>query len=175
MNNKSQAFWISPSGKIIDVPQFHISTVMDDPEKFNTSKEELQQIFAKYNEPYSPFVEGFAREEIMVQLIKKGWVRLRYVSKSNSWTIQLANLNNRLKNYIFDWVVRMIDKRKMSKRTGIKILPIDGQNVISGDASEVINFKLFELHKMSKPNCKYLVEFCSLKKFKPSLLDFIGC
>jgi hypothetical protein len=170
-----QAFWISPSGKAIEVERFHISTIMDDPKKFNTTEAELKKTYKKHKEQYSPFIEGFAREEIMIDMMKKGWIRTRYVRKTNTWTIQVAKLNKRIKDYIFDWVANMVQKRKMGKRAGIMILPIlPGQQQVSGDAGDVINFKLFEEYKIAKPKGKFLIEFCTLEQFEPSLIDFTG-
>ena len=167
-----EAYWISPSGKAIEVERLHIATIIQNPTKFNTTAAKLKKIYDKHKEQFSPFLEGFAREEIMSDMIQKGWIRTRFERRSNTWTIQLNKLSNRAKDYIFDWVVSLVKKGDMSKSTGIRIFPMTSPELL-GDSGDVLDFSLFENNNISRPKCEYLVEFCTIEEFDPKFSDYL--
>jgi hypothetical protein len=82
-----KALWISPTGRTIPVEYLHITEIINSPELFGYTLAEIRIIHDKFNEPLGS--EANARNEIMSDLIRKGWIRIRYVSKHDSWTVQL--------------------------------------------------------------------------------------
>ena len=45
---KDKAFWISPEGKVVDVPLSHISMVTAHPGAFGLKKSYVKEAYAKY-------------------------------------------------------------------------------------------------------------------------------
>lgn len=129
------AYWIDPKGKIIDVPMLHIKAIHDNPSLFNLSIDKLKKVYIKHSEEFSPFTEGKSREEIMYDLIQKGFIRLRYMPRQDSWTVQLNNLNDTNKNYLKDWA----EKENIKKFSDIHIISNNGR--IKSSADELINSK----------------------------------
>lgn len=69
------AFWIAPSGEIHLVKDTHIQYVIEHPELFELSLEELRRRYDLYDEDWG--CEGQAREEIIRELVAGGWIRIR--------------------------------------------------------------------------------------------------
>lgn len=100
------AYWISPKGEIINVAQNHIATVIENPETFGLTFEGIKEVYDSYGEPIG--LEGKAREEIMLNLIREGWTRIRrYANKF--WSINVPRLTKKVKDNIFDWANRITD------------------------------------------------------------------
>ena len=98
------AYWISPKGEIVEVRQTHIQTIISNPETFGLTREQIEAKYKEFGETVG--VEGKAREEIMVDLIKSGWVRIRrYPNKF--WSINVPKLSKKIKDYLFDWADKL--------------------------------------------------------------------
>lgn len=100
------AYWINPYGKIMPVRTNHITDVITHPEDFRTTREEVDEIHKKHNEKLG--VEGNAREELIVNAIKKGFIRVRYYSKKGMWTLNIYRLDNKVKDIIQQWATQML-------------------------------------------------------------------
>ena len=72
----NQRFWISPKLEVKQVSRTHINDVISNPEGFGLTKEEIDQEYAKHNEPLG--LEGLARRDIIKHLLGEGWVRATY-------------------------------------------------------------------------------------------------
>ena len=72
-----RAFFISPGGEIIPATINHIQKVSETPELFNLTKEEIESIFKKFDEPIG--LEGKARNQILAGLIEADH------KKGNEW------------------------------------------------------------------------------------------
>ena len=101
---KFSAYWLKGSS-IIPVPTLHISMVVENPEKFGYTTEELKQIFDDFNEPYGH--EGNARIKIIKDLMNKGWIRVRYTGKNDLWTLETNVLSNKNKDSIWSFFTLM--------------------------------------------------------------------
>lgn len=101
------AFFISPRGELIDCgSRKHIDMIVTYPDKFGLTKQFIDDKYDEYGEKVG--IEGKARNDIMVLLIKQGWVRIRrYPNKF--WIIDLYKLNKKMKDRIYDWSVKMLD------------------------------------------------------------------
>jgi len=83
----TQAVWYSPTGKMYDVGQKHITFILDHPDLFGTTAEDLRAVFKKFKEPIG--WEGKARSEIMLSAMRDGWTRIRYYATGNEgWTFE---------------------------------------------------------------------------------------
>lgn len=114
----SEAYWISNSGVIIPISTFHINDIISNPSKYGYTDNIIDNIYKKYDEKKG--FEGKAREEIMKNLIDKGWIRLRLNKKQYSWTIQLNRLDNKKKDYLQKWAENIINTKY--KNTSVVIL-----------------------------------------------------
>lgn len=110
------AYWISPSGKIVPVEDgavAHINMVWRKPEFFGYTKAEIEKLHQRHGERIGQ--EGKAREEIMRDLLQKGWVRIRYVPKQMQFTLQTGTVKpRRVKDLIWDWA-DMVTKGELDK------------------------------------------------------------
>ena len=95
------AFWISPGGKIYEVPATHIEFITDNSSLFGLTQERIKAAYRKHGE--KPGLEGKARREIMEMVIKNGWTRIR--KKRNSWTIEAFRLDGRTDAAIKKWLL----------------------------------------------------------------------
>lgn len=123
------AFWISPKGQVYGgSTEKHINMIMQSPKKFGYSEEEIDRIYQKYDEPKG--VEGKAREEIVRNVILKGFIRIRrYVNKF--YSINAANWDSKTKDHLFGWALDMITGKNGVKETdkymSVKITTDRGQ------------------------------------------------
>ena len=102
------AYWIDPRGKVTEAPITHIATVIKYPSKFGLTKNGIQKVYDKYDEKIG--WEGKAREDIMTDLMKKGFIRIR--ERSNGWTIQLYKLNKKMNDFLWMWGKEVIKKAR---------------------------------------------------------------
>lgn len=132
MPAQGDGYYIAPSGDIIELDTSHIDLVLKNPEKFLMTKKEIVEIYKKYNEPVG--LEGKAREEILVNLIKQGWIRVRYIPKNDSFTVQLNRLDRKRKDMLAAFAKEALDGikgKKYNKSTDARILNLQG-DVLGG-------------------------------------------
>lgn len=101
----SVAFFLSPDGHVVHVPQNHISTVIADPERFGLTREEIEASYEENGERVG--VEGKARREILLKIIADGWIRIRrYPNKC--WSVTAASLTPVVQDRLRDWARKML-------------------------------------------------------------------
>ena len=148
---KSDAYWISPSGKIKSVTDRHIHEVYNNPEAFGTSREEIEKAYKKFREKIG--TEGNAREEIIKSILLRGWIRIR--KYRDSWSININKLNSRNKEYLFDWATEMI-KNKEDKYMAVNINTPKGNDFMTVQDIAKFNFN----EESVKPTVrKYILEW----------------
>ena len=138
------AFFISPESEIIPVPDRHIVTIVYEPELFSLTTKEIESRFAKHNEPVG--MEGYARNEIILDLLKQNWIRLRFFLRNGSWRIQIfEELNDTLKKNILHFC-NEVEKGKVRSsipRTAppnIEIHNTVEETIFSGSLKEAVQF-----------------------------------
>jgi len=99
-------YWISPYGEVFPVDQNHINTIIENPGKFGYTGDEIKSIYKKHKEVIGS--EGNAREEIILDAVRKGWIRVRCY-KNVTWTVNIHRLNKRVKDHITNFF-QMISK-----------------------------------------------------------------
>ena len=148
---EASAYWISPSGKIYDVRDKHINNIISNPDMFGYTKDEIEKIYKKYKEPMG--LEGKAREEIMKDLINKGWIRVRFNKKRQQWIIQLNKLDKKRKDIMYRFANEVI-KKSQWKYTDFFITQNSGLS-LSHSAVDVANDVLYE--KIEKKQKRFIL------------------
>lgn len=105
---QGEGFWLSPYGEAVRAAPTHIYVVDNHPEKFGLSREEIDKWYAKYGEARG--TEGKAREEILRELIRRGWVRIRYyVTRSfQGFSVNVGRDDRRTKNLVTDFFAKLL-------------------------------------------------------------------
>ena len=125
----SLGYWISPMGEATPVRTTHIGVIFDNPEAFGLTEEELKAVFLSFEEPFGS--EGKAREKIMIDLMKEGWIRLRHRDKPDGWTAELGKANHHTMINLVDWAHAMqaAGRSTVSRYSEITIKPLDGHPI----------------------------------------------
>jgi len=103
-NTTTAAFFISPGGELIWVNDKHILTVIREPQRFGLTRDEIQAVYRAYGE--KPGQEGKASKEILLKLIKKGWIRIRRYPER--WKINSSILTPEIRARLSSWAVRIL-------------------------------------------------------------------
>jgi len=87
-----EGLWLSPEGRIIEVPE-HYRAILDDPALFGFSEAELERF-----RPWSPQ----NREQLIIEAIRRDWIRVRAYREIaiNAWRLDdwtLARIREALK------------------------------------------------------------------------------
>ena len=98
-------FFISPEGKVIPVEK-HIKTVTQDPESFGLSTDYVDSVYERHRETRG--LEGDAREKILREVMKRGWIRIRRYT-NEYWSIQTGTMTDGKKGAIRQWAQQILD------------------------------------------------------------------
>jgi hypothetical protein len=63
-------------GALVEVPHTHVRLVLAHPSSFGFTDTELHRLYGQYREPVG--FEGHAREAILADAMRRGWIRVRY-------------------------------------------------------------------------------------------------
>lgn len=87
------AYWITPDYQVIPVKTSHIEMIIDHPEIFHVPYEVITAAYARSGEAVR--TEGQARQEIIIEIVKKGFVRVRRYTRPREeyWSININHLN----------------------------------------------------------------------------------
>lgn len=123
---KYEAFFITPSDKVIPVPLClnHIDVICDHPEWFGFDHEHVSTVFLKYNEPWRS--EKKAREELMRETYKRGYIRLRY-RDNHYWIAESENLfeNEKKRMQIAGWIEFMMNHQELNADEYMEVSELD--------------------------------------------------
>jgi hypothetical protein len=115
------AYFISPRGELVSTGagSKHINMILKNPKKFGLTKEFIEDTYEKYDEPFG--LEGKARNEILILLIKQGWIRIR-LYPNKFWTVNIPRMNKKMKDYLQSWADKMINKFNADKFMMVRIM-----------------------------------------------------
>ena len=118
--------WCSPQGKLYDAGQTHIRYVLDHPDLFSRDKEDLTAVYKKFKEPIS--WEGKARMEILLSLLRDGWIRVRYYSiRNEGWTLEyFASATSR--RHLRECMDMLVDEGKASYDDPVHVIGMSDHN-----------------------------------------------
>lgn len=83
-------------------------------------------------------MEGYAREEIMINAIQNGWIRVRNDSKKG-WIIQTYYLNSKDKENICSFVKYLVGKKLNEKYSDILVTSIQNRCAIQSNPKKILN------------------------------------
>jgi len=115
------AFWINnETGEAIYCPRKHIDVILDYPEIFGFTKDELWAIYDKYGERFR--LEGKAREEILKKAIDKGWIRVRkYMGNmGETITFNVPALTRDVKDTLSAFAMKLLNGVDIKSPNGIR-------------------------------------------------------
>jgi hypothetical protein len=120
-NPDAPAWWISPQGKILSLKnnETHISKVIENPKAFGYTLNEIETIYHLFGEQVG--IEKKAREQIIKDILNKGWIRIR------NNTVQLSFLAKDAKEYVYDWLSHLI----------VYLSPFNQININTKDRNEI--------------------------------------
>jgi hypothetical protein len=104
---KCEAFWISPDGRLIPVIDNHIGAVIRDQNIFGLTTDDIEAEYAKENEQIG--IEGRARRRIILDLVQRGWIRVRMFPRTGSWTVNVRCLGEVECRNLHGWAAQMLD------------------------------------------------------------------
>jgi len=158
------AFFISPKGEIIYTPTKHIAMIMRHPEKFGLNREFIEHVHNFYNERLGQ--EGKAREQILLSLIKKGWIRLRRYR--NFWSVNVPIYTSKIKTYLQKWA-SMLLSGKLEFKEDDPYMDVK----ISQDSGKIITSGIKELAGL-KEESEDDLKICKLEEMEDlPLYDFV--
>lgn len=111
-SSKTNGFWVKGS-KIYDITTgFHAGFIIDNPDLFGLSKEDIVSSYKKNKEKFGQ--EGKTREELIKMVAQDGWIRVRhYIKPRDYWSIQCDNTKLR-KSSIHDFLYWAIKNEFMT-------------------------------------------------------------
>ncbi len=113
----TDAYWLSPNSDIYPLHyKRHIDFFTNNPALFNVTKEEIEEVYKKYNERLG--LEGKAREELFFETIKNGWIRIRNYG-NKGWSVQLWEMTKHSKEIIEKWATNALNYKKNDSRTKV--------------------------------------------------------
>jgi len=140
------AYWISPKNEIVNVPTNHIDVVISNPETFGMTKDEIEVVYTKHGEPVG--MEGEAREEIIRDLVKKNWIRVRQY-RNQGWSVNINRLSKKVKDNIFDLFNRLtttgvLGYKEKDPYASVNILSFDDDQMKKVTIKDVLGSVLYE-------------------------------
>ncbi len=146
-NITNGAFFISPKGKFIGLQQYssHIDIITSNPKEFGLNIEDIRKTYEKYNERMG--VEGRAREEIITNLIKQGWIHVRK-RPNKYWNITVWRMTNKIRDLLTDWASKILKGiggvKELNKFSPVHINTISGIYDKNITIDDVIKKSLYE-------------------------------
>ena len=149
------AYFISPSGEIIYSGGKHIDTIIQYPEKFGLNKGIIEYVYKHYGERMGQ--EGKAREQLILTLLKSGWIRLRRYG-DNFWSVNVKNYTGKSKSYLQKWARAILKGTKDFKEYD-KEIPIK----IDQESSKVVTSSISNIASGVDESSDHKIEFKNIK------------
>lgn len=108
--------------------QNHVGYICDEPRKFGFTRDELEAAYGKYNEPL--YSEGRAREELILDAIRRGFVRIRLVPNV-CWKINVHEFDARTQAVLKVWAEGVRDYRFAGPYMSCEILETARGNILN--------------------------------------------
>lgn len=116
----SDAYWVSPSGLIINIEAHPIKTIVDNPGLFGLTEEKMIYIYRKYNDVNE--WEGEASSMIIAGLIEKGWIySYKRSEKPGKWIVRVYKLDKKTRFNLQSWANHMISNELAVLSEALKI------------------------------------------------------
>ncbi len=160
--SKEAGIWIEPTGGYIDASISHIDAVIKNPILFQVTRKDIEDKYRQYGEKF--FIEGKAREEVIKEILKYGFIRVRKYSKG--YTINVQRLDTHAKKLITNWASDLaytekgvLGYREQDLFLTVSIVPMEGQVVtdtLKRIALGSLSGEVYEFRKIFKHSVRYL-------------------
>ena len=158
---QTDVFFLSPDGEIVPVYEGrHINAIIKYPEVFGFTSRGLEKVFKKFDEDMGD--EGRAREEIMINVISRGWIRVRFIPKYGQFILQVWKWTTKIKANIWEFLNAL-----KTKAVSVSY-PIPNPDIVirdttagvldSGELRDVMG-RMFNESVHARPRIKMLHEF----------------
>ena len=115
----NNACWINPNFDILDNGiESHISMVIKYPDYFGITADEIEACYEKHGERLR--VEGKAREEIILKLLDKNYIRVRLYPKLY-WSVSAKEWNEHTKKALKKWAAQAKDIKAIGKYMNVVV------------------------------------------------------
>lgn len=151
-SSKPSVFWISPDNDIKIVSN-HVDDVIDDPEFYGFTLEQLKKIYKNHNEPFGEYA-GEANSEILKILLNKGWIRIRC-----KWNLDLCliTLGRHYSNDVDTLSsINQFAKEYLADTTDVTINVFGGNAPLTYNGKQLKNKTFLESIYKLKLNCVVL-------------------
>lgn len=171
----SVAYWISPRGEVLEVGTNHIDVVIKHPAKFGLTSAKIEEVYNRHNEPLG--MEGQAREEIILGLLNKGFIRIRRYK--NQYSLNIGKMSKKVKDILYDWANKLLNTgikgmKEKDKYMPIRILGFKDNFNKEFTIQDVADDKLYEgSESFDTSNSIIIVESAEDFTYEPRLLDDI--
>ena len=132
---QSEAYWISPENIIFEVNKKHIDLIINNPSDFGVTRNYIETKYKDYNEKLG--FEGKARSDIMLELMKRGWIRVRYYGKNDIWKFQVYQFDLNEKKLITHFIIDGINCKIIKKYSDINILVTKDDQIIRSSVTNI--------------------------------------
>jgi len=144
-SGEEKAMFISPKGDFIAGDTSHIDMVTSNPRKFGYTIEEIRKIYEKYKERMG--VEGRARDEILINIMKQGWIHIRR-RPNLYWNVMIGKMNKRTQGFLYDWANKILKGvhgiKERNKDARVNINSVDGRYSKMVTVEDITRFALHE-------------------------------
>lgn len=105
---RAEGYWIHRQGMVITLCGNikHIDIVIGFPSLFGYTMDEIIKAHREAREPIGH--EGRAREKIIKDCIKRGWIRVRRYPKAGSWTVNVPEISKPYSSIVSLWARAMV-------------------------------------------------------------------
>lgn len=115
----NNACWINPDFDILSNGiESHITMVIKNPDYFGVNSDEIEACYEKHGERLR--VEGKAREEIILQLLDKNYIRVR-LYPNKYWSVSAKEWNEHTKNALKVWADQAKDVKQIGKYMNVVV------------------------------------------------------
>lgn len=159
--------WIAPTGELLKVDTVHVHDIIKNPSKFGTTAEHIQALHDEYNEKIGQ--EGRAREALIIEVLKRGWVRIR--AYRNHWSFTIWDLNAKARNNIEGGVRALVKGGVMDKYADVKLNIVRTDDLKEFEADDIIAGHLHESLENVVNNVARLAQFSDLPDLDVDLME----
>jgi len=158
---QGKAYWFK-NNKLFELNgKSHIQYIIENPDIFGVSIDYIQKLYDKYGERINE--EGKAREEIIKQISKDGWIRIRhYIRPKDYWSIQFDSFFKR-QRLLKSLINYMIHSKLMSMNDEVVFLGYEDSEVFS---YSYINGGIGKFLQEDKYDSDRIIKIKNIKEFK---------
>lgn len=146
-------YWVSPKGQVIDIgSDNHIDKIIENPIRYNISSRFIKSEHEKYGERIGQ--EGDARDNIMIKVLKDGWIRVR--ARRNFVSVQVWDFDRKTIRNLESFATEGYDEGfngyhiapnevfKVSALRTNKVRQTEVESLVKGGLVESIEFDYYE-------------------------------